>query len=92
MTTNTSDTSSSSKEREKTYLVNSAKPEGEACNADGTLKDASEMDWIHSPSQLDAAADTFGLQDGNEDTAAWDYWELEEENRMPRANIVSHLQ
>jgi len=44
------------------------------------LKDASEMDWIHSPSQLDAAADTFGLQDRNEDTAAWDYWELEEEN------------
>ncbi|KAJ3492900.1 hypothetical protein NLJ89_g11143 [Agrocybe chaxingu] len=25
-------------------------PEGEAVNADGTLKDASEMDWLHSPS------------------------------------------
>ena len=25
------------------------KPDGEACNADGTLKDASEIEWLHSP-------------------------------------------
>lgn len=24
-------------------------PDGEACNADGTLKDAAEMIWLHSP-------------------------------------------
>lgn len=26
--------------------------EGEACNPDGTLKDASEITWIHSPSNM----------------------------------------
>lgn len=26
------------------------KPIGEACNADGTLKHASEIDWLNSPS------------------------------------------
>lgn len=25
------------------------KPDGEACNEDGTLKDASEMEWLNSP-------------------------------------------
>ena len=25
------------------------KPDGEACNADGTLKDASEIEWYSSP-------------------------------------------
>ena len=24
-------------------------PDGEACNVDGTLKDAAEMIWLHSP-------------------------------------------
>ena len=27
-------------------------PEGDACRPDGTLKDASEMEWLHSPSDL----------------------------------------
>ena len=27
-------------------------PEGDACRADGTLKDASEIEWVHSPSDL----------------------------------------
>ena len=26
-----------------------SKPDGEACNADGTLKDATEIEWINSP-------------------------------------------
>ena len=26
------------------------KPDGDACNPDGTLKDASEMEWPDSPS------------------------------------------
>ena len=31
-------------------LHDATKPIGDACNADGTLKDASEIDWLHSPS------------------------------------------
>ena len=27
-------------------------PEGNACQADGTLKDVSEIEWVHSPSDL----------------------------------------
>jgi len=34
-----------------TYLKDASKPDGEACCDDGTLKDASEMEWAHSPSQ-----------------------------------------
>jgi hypothetical protein len=34
-------------------LKDASRPwEGEACNADGTLKDASEMQWVNSPSQI----------------------------------------
>jgi hypothetical protein len=33
-----------------------SKPDGEACNEDGTLKDASEMDWPDSPSEPAAPA------------------------------------
>jgi hypothetical protein len=29
-----------------------SKPEGEACNPDGTLKDADTMEWLNSPSDL----------------------------------------
>ena len=28
-----------------------SKPDGEACRADGTLKDADEMEWPNSPSE-----------------------------------------
>ena len=31
-------------------LKDFSKPDGDACNEDGTLKDASEMDWPDSPS------------------------------------------
>lgn len=31
--------------------LDTTKPIGEACNADGTLKDASEISWLHSPSE-----------------------------------------
>ena len=34
-------------QRKQKYL---RKPDGEACNPDGTLKDASEMEWPDSPS------------------------------------------
>jgi hypothetical protein len=42
--------SDSSKRNGGTYLKDVSKPDGEACREDGTLKDASEMDWSHSPS------------------------------------------
>ena len=38
-------------EDEATYLKDTSKPDGEACRDDGTLKDASEIEWLHSPSQ-----------------------------------------
>jgi hypothetical protein len=33
------------------HLKDASKPDGEACGDDGTLKDASEIKWVHSPSQ-----------------------------------------
>ena len=32
-----------------------SKPEGEACNPDGTLKDADKMEWLNSPSDVGPA-------------------------------------
>jgi hypothetical protein len=32
--------------------MDASKPEGEACNPDGTLKDADKMEWLNSPSDL----------------------------------------
>ena len=34
------------------YLKDTSKPEGEACNLDGTLKDASQIEWVNSPSDV----------------------------------------
>ena len=34
------------------FLKDASKPEGEACNPDGTLKDANKMDWLNSPLDL----------------------------------------
>ena len=41
------------------------KPDGEACNEDGTLKDVEEMVWVNSPSDLPPAVPS--LQDNNVD-------------------------
>jgi hypothetical protein len=43
--------SSASRTQETTYLKDSSVPDGKACCEDSTLKDASEMTWLHSPSQ-----------------------------------------
>ena len=40
------------------YTRDASKPDGEACNADNTLKDASEIEWFHSPSQITATWST----------------------------------
>ena len=34
-----------------THHKDASKPDGEACHEDGTLKDVSEITWLHSPSQ-----------------------------------------
>jgi len=34
------------------FQKDEGKPDGEACNVDGTLKDATDMEWLNSPSQL----------------------------------------
>ena len=38
------------------FLRDASKPEGEACNPDGTLKDADKMEWLNSPSDSAPAA------------------------------------
>jgi hypothetical protein len=37
------------------FLKDASKPEGEACNPDGTLKDADKMEWLNSPSDVGLA-------------------------------------
>jgi len=37
-------------------LKDAGKPDGEACNDDGTLEEESEMDWLDSPTDLEAPA------------------------------------
>ncbi len=36
-------------------LADPTKPVGDACNIDGTLKEADEMEWLHSPSSRPAS-------------------------------------
>lgn len=52
---NKSDVGSSSNGHENAYLMDMSKPEGDACREDGTLKDASEMEWPDSPTENNQA-------------------------------------
>jgi hypothetical protein len=58
-------------------LKDTSKPEGEACNADGTLKDAEQMQWLNSPLDLPPPSfknqEKHGLGDGSDDdrVAKW---------------------
>ena len=45
----------SSNEHENTYLMDTSKPVGDACREDGTLKEASEMEWPDSPTGYNSA-------------------------------------
>jgi hypothetical protein len=56
---NASSNASSSSKNQKTHLKDPTKPGGDACREDGTLKDATEMIWLNSPSEVEA----FGSQD-----------------------------
>ena len=64
-----------------------SKPFGEACNADNTLKDASEMDWVHSPSQSVAAGSIQKrAHDGDESSGEDDADELPKAKRKVNAD------
>lgn len=41
-----------SNENGKTYSRDMTKPIGDACRDDGTLKDANEIEWVHSPTKV----------------------------------------
>jgi hypothetical protein len=77
---NLSDKSSGSNEKGKTYEKDITKPDGDACNEDGTLKDASELEWPDSPT----APIAFGFQDGYDSDSGL------EDNNASRASIVSN--
>jgi hypothetical protein len=59
-----------------------SKPDGEACNQDGTLKDASELEWPDSPTQPSA----FGFQD-----EMWDHQSTVNNNELGTFREVSYL-
>ena len=46
-------------------LKDASKPDGEACNKDGTLKDAEELEWPDSPTETTGNKGD-GSEDGNE--------------------------
>jgi hypothetical protein len=63
------------------YIQDPTKPEGEAWNVDGTLKDASELEWPESPSEPN-------VLDTNE--SVWDYWNLWE-NDAPTSTVSKFM-
>lgn len=50
------------------------KPDGDACRPDGTLKDASEMEWLDSPSAVPVNLPNLKENsiDFNDDLPSWD--------------------
>ena len=54
-------------ERAKTYMRDLTKPVGDACRDDGTLKDADELEWPDSPSELVATQTHFDWHHGPAD-------------------------
>jgi hypothetical protein len=84
--TKNSEASSSSNTVGNTHLRDASKPEGEACNADGTLKDASELEWPDSPSEPNAA--TFEIHPEDDNDRVWDYWNLKKSD-APMPSTVS---
>ena len=57
------------------YLKDFSKPDGDACREDGTLKDASEMEWPNSPSETDfrddSNLDDDSRRDASEDSISY---------------------
>ena len=48
---NMSESSSEIESASNNYFKDFSKPDGDTCHEDGTLKDASEMEWPNSPSE-----------------------------------------
>ena len=55
----------------KIFFKKPSKPDSDVCHDDGTLKDASELEWPDSPSDIEASNNTF-------DDYAMDYEGLNE--------------
>ena len=51
MNSTASESSSRIGDASGTYFKDASKPDGDTCHEDGTLKDASEMEWPDSPSE-----------------------------------------
>jgi len=81
---NTSDQSSGLNEKGNTYQKDPTKSVGEACNEDGTLKDASELEWPYSPTERN------GFESPDSDSGKpWDTWNLENDD-APTPSVVSN--
>ena len=58
----------SQSERSRTVQKDVTMPDGEACNVNGTLKEASEIMWLHSPlNSSPISGSKRANNDGNED-------------------------
>ena len=55
---NMSESSSGIESAGNNYFKDFSKLDGDACREDGTLKDASEMEWLNSPSETDFRDDS----------------------------------
>jgi hypothetical protein len=63
-----------------------SKPDGEACNDDGTLKDASQMDWINSPSDATTAPVLKHLLDSDDESDDDEEMSLPRKTKKPRVS------
>lgn len=52
---------------QKSVQKDVTKPDGEACNNDGTLKDASEITWLHSPGSSPVSSSKRGHNDSSDE-------------------------
>ena len=85
----------------KTYLRDTTKPVGDACRDDGTLKDADEMEWPNSPTELEAPNDfpechhddyEPGFQvNSQRDSTPLEFPESEDEKTIPQKRVKVSL-
>jgi hypothetical protein len=61
-----SHSNSNQDDNEITHIMDTSKPVGDACREDGTLKDASEMDWPNSPTEQNRALIEEQFRDASE--------------------------
>ena len=80
---NKSDEMPDTNERAKTYMRDVTKPVGDACRDDGTLKDADELEWPDSPSELVATQTHFDWHHGLADDEPAPHPDSEFDRRSP---------